>query len=492
MRRRSYGSVLARGLALGLALALALPAVAAAEADRYVLVLDQEKANPAKTRALVESLGGTVVRDHSEIGVAIVSSEEPSFGRRLAQARGVHGVTAEARNQTNWSNELERLSSSLVVSGPPGGALAAPVRNVTGAGNGVIPDPRETVFWPFQWNLQVMGLGEVFEEEFYGIPQVEVAVLGAGIDYLHPDLEGKVDLGKSVSFVESDDILVQQLFPGAHPVADLGFHTTFVAGQIACNVTFLACTAPGVTLIGVKVLDKDEFGTIGDVVSGIVHSANVGADVIAIPFAMWGPSYPQWGEKIWNWGNPDDRADIRAMRRAILYAKLRGAAVIADASVPFFGFGIDADADGLDFILPAQAGATTIGCSGSEDTWCGISNYGFTLVDAVAPGGFVPPDGNIPNSEFVWGACSSFSQFGRLPDECAIENQPQFLVVLGPQVSVGHAAGVAALIDSRFGGHLPGFLVNAILLHTAVDIETPGRDRFTGHGRIDAARAVLP
>lgn len=487
MLRRIAWSALCLGL---LAASTAPPAAAAVE--RYLVVFDQQKVDPAAAAELVESLGGQVYRDHSEIGVVIATSEEPGFGRLIGQAEGVLGVTVDMKRETSWSRELERMSERMAVSGPPPRSLPAPARTQAAAGsNGSIPDPTETPLWPFQWNLQIMGLEDVYAMGKFGIPQVKVAVLGAGIDYRHPDLVGKVDLDLSKSFVPSDDILVEQLFPGAHPIADLGFHTTHVAAQISCNVSFMGCVAPGTTLVGVKVLDLNEFGTIGDVVSGIRYAADAGADVIVATFSMWGPSYPQWGDKIWNWGNSEDRADIIAMIRAILYAKLKGSVVIGEASVPFFGFGIDADADGLDVILPAQAGATTIGCSGTEDVWCEISNYGFSLVHAVAPGGYVDPENPvIPFEEQIWGPCSSFSQFGRLPDECAFENQPQFITIVGPQVSVAHAAGVAALISSRFGGHLPGFFVNYKLLRSTVDIEQPGRDATTGFGRIDALKAV--
>lgn len=482
-------------LGFGLALILALPAGAAAAADRYLVVMDHEKGAAADTKAMVESLGGKVVRSYPEIGVAVVSSDEPSFGRHLAMARGVMGVNAEVKRETSWSRELDTLDGfvqGVRVSGPPGGlrTAAAGAQGAVAGTDNVIRDPRTVPFWPFQWNMQRMGLNDVFGIPFYGDPDVKVALLGAGVDYRHPDLVGKVDLDLSRSFVESDDILVEQLFPGAHPVADLAFHTTFVAAQITCTVRFLGCVAPAVSLVGVKVLDIDEFGTVADVVSGIMYASEIHADVIAMPWAMWGPADTQWNGRIWNMGNAEDRVEIIAMQRAIAWAKSHGAVVVADASVPFGMPGIDADADGLDVILPAQAGATAIGSSGRFDTYGHISNFGFTLVDAVAPGGFVDPD-NPPAHprEFIWGACSSFSQFGRLKDECAIQNQPQFIIIIGPLVSVGHAAGVAALIASRYPGMPPAFLTQK-LLHTAVDIETPGPDAFTGFGRVDAWRAI--
>jgi subtilisin family serine protease len=179
------------------------------------------------------------------------------------------------------------------------------------------------------------------------------------------------------------------------------------------------------------------------------------------------------------------------------YAVRHGALVITETSTPFFQFGGDMDADHpFDRLLPSQAGALTIGASGFEDTWSNISNYGTTLVDLVGPGGWadptVPPN-PVPFSpfrEFIWGACSSFSQFGRLKEECAFENQPQFLVVLGAGPASAHAAGVAALIDSKYGGRFKAGQLKSTLIRTAADLESPGYDPFTGHGRIDAKAAL--
>lgn len=492
MSRRTLAPV-----ALALAVALALPAVASAAMDRYMVVFKQGQTDEAAMAAVVNSLGGKVVRAMPNIGVAIVTSEEPNFRNYMLGSRQVEGVSADVKYDSDWSARGRQLMEQSLVTygGPELARMTAQSRLENTSDGAEINDPTHVAFWPFQWNMQILGLADVYAMGMYGDPEVKVALLGAGVDYRHPDLAGRVDLDLSKSFVPSDDALVEQLFPGANPVADLAFHTTHVATQITCNVTYLACVAPNIRLIGVKVQDLNEKGTIGDLASGIVYSADVHADVIAIPFVYWGPG-ADGGGRIWNWGNAEDRPDIIALRRAIRYAKLKGSVVLAETSTPFFQFGADADADGLDVILPAQAGATVVGASGSQDVWSNISNYGLSLVDIVAPGGWadpdIPPDPVpfSPFSEFVWGACSSFSQFGRLKEECKLENQPQFLVILGAQPAVGHAAAVAALIKSRFGHDLHGFFVNQRLLRTAVDIDDPGIDAHTGHGRVDALRAL--
>jgi hypothetical protein len=100
-----------------------------------------------------------------------------------------------------------------------------------------------------------------------------------------------------------------------------------------------------------------------------------------------------------------------------------------------------------------------------------------------------PPGVNV----ITVGICSSFTQFTRIrdfPSECNKDTGPQYIFSFGSRSAVADAAGVAALIDSRWHGFLPGVLVRAKLLNTADDILEPGIDAFSGHGRVNARRGV--
>lgn len=193
----------------------------------------------------------------------------------------------------------------------------------------------------------------------------------------------------------------------------------------------------------------------------------------------------------------DDRLDVLAVLRAVLFAQARGSLVIGASWGSVRGeIGKNADLDPLTLQLPSQAGTLVVQSTGPEDQWSNFTDYGFTLIDVSAPGGYVdpetvqpPPDVNI----FTVGVCSSFTQFTRIfdfPSICNKDTGPQYVFSFGSRSAAADAAGVAALIDSRWHGLAPGFLVRAKLLATADDILEPGRDAFSGHGRVNARRAV--
>jgi len=60
----------------------------------------------------------------------------------------------------------------------------------------------------------------------------------------------------------------------------------------------------------------------------------------------------------------------------------------------------------------------------------------------------------------------------------------------GTSAAVPHVAGVAALLLSRNPSLTPDE-VRSHIMESADDIDTPGRDRFTGNGRVNAHQAML-
>jgi serine protease len=99
---------------------------------------------------------------------------------------------------------------------------------------------------------------------------VTVAVIDTGIDYTHPDLAANYAGG------------IDYVTPDGDPMDDHG-HGTHVAGTIAQttnNAKGTAGLAFCATLMPIKVLSKQGYGTVADVAEGIRFAADNGAQVI--------------------------------------------------------------------------------------------------------------------------------------------------------------------------------------------------------------------
>jgi subtilisin family serine protease len=442
--------------------AFCLPAAAAAE-SRYVVVFRAPSVESAQAVRLVAARGGAVERDLSQIGVVVASSTVPGFAAALAGDPRIESVAEERLFA------LPAPASAVVLT--QGVEAAAASRSA--ALDATVSDPTQARFFFVQWNMRQIRAPEAWAAGHLGDPAVTVALIDSGIDYTHTELLGKVDLARSVSLVPEDDALLAELFPGAHPIADLNFRGTFHAAMIACNAVVAACVAPNVTLVGVKVVDAAGQTTTGRVVAGITYAADIGADVISLGFS-----------NVLSLQNAEDRKAITAIRRAIAYAKARGAAVIAEA-----GFGLptgDADEDPLSVVAPVQLGAVGVSATDRDEQLAGATHYGRSITDLAAPGGNFTPD----PFDGVISACSAFSQTFTNCARPTPTSPYHYAALVGFIATAPTAAGVAALIDSAHGGALPGHEVESILLRSAVDLGPAGKDPFFGHGRVDALNAV--
>lgn len=89
-----------------------------------------------------------------------------------------------------------------------------------------------------------------------------IAVLGTGVDYTHPDLAGKVILGKNTVANDND------------PFDDNG-HGTHAAGVIAAkaaNAAYGEGVCPNCKILAVKVLDATGKGTFFDIAAGMAYA----------------------------------------------------------------------------------------------------------------------------------------------------------------------------------------------------------------------------
>ena len=175
---------------------------------------------------------------------------------------------------------------------------------------------------------------------------VTIAVVDTGVDYIHPDLAGRVDLGRD--FVDQDDDPMD--------VQGHGTHVAGIAAGTADDGFGIAGIAPGARILAVRVLDDEGAGNYSQVAAGIVFAAQRGAKVINLSLGGQQPS--------------------ELLRNAIDYAAAHGAIVTCatgNEALRTIGY-------------PARyASCMAVGASGLSDELAEFSNVG-AGIDVVAPG----------------------------------------------------------------------------------------------------------
>lgn len=133
-----------------------------------------------------------------------------------------------------------------------------------------------TALKTYDWGIDKIGANKVWELLGMTGKNIKVAVIDTGIQGDHPDLEGKVVAWRD--FIHSEKTAY-----------DDDGHGTHVAGTIAGNGTEGIHTgvAPGVQLIGAKVLDNEGKGTYTTVLSGMQWAAENEADILNL--SLGGP-----------------------------------------------------------------------------------------------------------------------------------------------------------------------------------------------------------
>jgi subtilisin family serine protease len=402
---------------------------------------------PADFAARVAALGGSIRDVMENIGVAVVSDLSSADVAALRAQSGISGVGPDA---------LVALSEPTILS----------VEQATSA-----EDPTTAFFYPRQWHLRAIGADKAWAAGKLGSPAIRVAILDTGIDYLHPDLAGRVDLSRSISFVESDDALVDYFFLGRNHVTDLHFHGTHVAATVSSNGLAAAGVTSRVTLMAVKVLGVNGTGFTSDVLAGIEYATDNGAHVINLSL-----------------GGAFDRAQnpeaFRAVEQALFYALRRGVLVVAaagNAATDINGNGTiyETYCESLQVMCVTATGPTAAesinGPWTDVDAFAPYSNFGKFAVSVAAPGG------NAGGG--VWAGCSQTSL--QIP---ACGTGVFVLGLAGTSQAAPHASGLAALLAEKYGRN--GLITRLVISANADDRGARGRDPFYGWGRINVGKAL--
>lgn len=450
------------------------------------LVTFRTNAIPAGFADRVSALGGEVIFAHAGVGIAAVAGLDSASAAALGTSSGVAAVDADAYSLLEQPASMEVLSADASTPDSP-------------------TNPTAAAFYGRQWNMRAIHADAAWAAGKTGSPTTRVGVMDTGIDYLAPDLYGRVDLAASRSFLSAaENARVQAAFPGANPIADLNYHGTHVAATIASNGLLAAGVTSRVTLVGLKVCVPGTAPSFSAtcptsaILNAILYAADNGIPVANMSL---GGSFLRRQASARGGFSPSFLAVINSVFN---YAYRQGTTIVVAAG----NSAIDLDHDGNGYaaycnaphaVCVSATGPTSASLVGTAqyplgiytnvqnvDALAGYSNYGRSAITVAGPGGNAIP---------VWAACSGFTIVTQLL-VCrnryynpATGGYTGYVVGLaGTSMATPHTTGVAALILS--GGTTGAAQLRAVLTQSADDLGQPGVDPAYGNGRINAARAA--
>jgi len=281
-----------------------------------------------------------------------------------------------------------------------------------------------------------------------GSPQITVAIIDSGIDYLHPDLHSnvRVNSGEVPSNLVDDDNngFVDDYYGydfvnlDGEPMDDdsHGSHCAGTIGARGNNSLGVAGMNWQVGLLGVKVLDGSGQGYLSDVASGIQYAADRGASVISL--SLGAPSTSQ------------------VLEDAISYAAAQGVLLVAAA-------GNEGSNNDSTPSYPASSTSShilSVAATDQSDSLASFSNFGALSVDVGAPG--VSILSTVPGNSY------------------------QFMS--GTSMAAPLVAGLAALIKS-VDNTLTALEIKQIIMATGEPLAALDGMTVTGK-RVDAAAAI--
>jgi subtilisin family serine protease len=458
---RAWGRTTAHAAAVGLALGIAGTAVAGTS-NSYLVI--SSGAFPADIEARVAAAGGKVTNRLPEAGVIVASSDNPKF------AKSVRGVMAVV---PNVEVRMTKPLIGVVADGDVNAEVVNPPNN----------DGTYDTRYPLLWGLDAVNAPEAWAAGRTG-KGVRVAVLDGGFNMNHPDLVPNINTALSADMT-GEGIAYG---PNSDDPTGVFSHGTHVAGTIAAkrNGTGVIGVAPDAELVLVKVLFNYGSGTFEDIIEGIVHAANVDADVINMSL---GADIPQ-GLGI---GSNEVAALRAAMNRVIGYAYQRGATVVVAAG----NDARDLDKDQSTTVFPAQmphaiaiSATAPVGwavdpANTNLDYLASYSNFGRSVIDFAAPGG----DAVYPGNEncLIGGLLRPCYVFDLVFSTGGQVGASHFYYwSAGTSMAAPHAAGVAALIIGENGGSMHPAQVKAEMARRAADLGQPGNDPAYGKGRVSS------
>ncbi len=394
----------------------------------------------------------------SEEYLAGLKADEFSFGGRsfktfwAAEAADLDWSALDyVKGQTYWANN-ECGDTALPPEG--GGYLTAEQSPVKSVGD--------------QWALQQVGLSgdEPTLDEF--AKPVIVGVIDTGLDWNHRDIawdnlwrnedeipDNKIDDDNN-GFV--DDVIGWNFTSENNRPWDHDGHGTFVAGIIAAtqgNDVGIDGINGSARIMVLKALNNFGRTRATYVAKAIVYGADNGAQILNLSVA--GPGFP------------------KIVQDAVDYAESKGVLVVNAA-------GNRAEDIGQGEYAPLQR-VLTVAATGPDDRRAIFSNIG-AAVDVAAPGVDIVSL-RARATDFMYNSGES----SYVKEDAFLGKDRRYYRSAGTSFAAPIVTGIASLVLANNPGLKPAEL-KRLLEQSARDAETPGRDRFTGFGIVDAKAAL--
>lgn len=333
--------------------------------------------------------GGALVLPGREIAVAVVGAGGAGSGRTTAQRlilpgspraldlsrqAGVAALTlgpaaalASREPVTVDRDEVARACASIREENPGVELLCEP--NVVYRAFGTPDDPSQGQMYALN-KLQLPQAWDIST----GSSGILVAIVDSGVDYSHEDLRGNMFRNPSEvagNGLDDDgngfiDDLHGYDFVGLDgDPSDPNGHGTHCAGTIGAkgnNGVGVVGVNWNVSLLAVRVLDVNGYGTLTDVAAGVRYAVDRGARVLNLSL-----------------GGPEQSGILES---ALMYARDRGVLVVAAAG----------NSTSNNDLVPSYPASSTlenilaVAATDSSDLLSWFSNYGATSVDVAAPG----------------------------------------------------------------------------------------------------------
>lgn len=440
---------------------------------RYIVQLRPAGAVPADLAAVIHQAGGTVIRSHAGMGLALVGGLSQQAATALRARSDVRNVLPDIVRRYIPAHSLRLLAAARPAS--TAGAGSTPVRTRSYPAG----DPHNAAFYAAgdQWNLLAIQADTAWEVSTRG-SGTSVFILDSGIDTAHVELKGGIiDLSRCTTFAYAPtDTLQQNPLPFD---ADIVGHGTFVSGMIATNGVNLASVAPQARIVMVRVVNDSGEADLFGIVNGILYAADNGADVINMSIG----GYLARDQSI-------DLTIADLIQRVIDYAYQKGTLLVAaagnealntnDAISPTGTYADSMDYPaGMPHVL--SVGATAPINQVNVDRIASYSNFGKAGVAVFAPGG--DSVAGSTDLDLLIGPCSSASN-----SACATEDM--YYLGAGTSFASPHAAAEAAVAKSQSGFSLFGTSLEDCEIGSATEVSGVRRDIDYGYGVIDVLQAA--